>query len=61
MRELVNQTVTSALLKEQSRKNLSAADEDKGASAAQTKFYEQRIEQYEAEIESLKNEKKGAA
>lgn len=40
---------------------MSAADEDKGASAAQTKFYEQRIEQFEAEIESLKNEKKGAA
>lgn len=65
MRELVNQTVTSALHKEHSKKLNASPDEEKGASAAQTKFFEQKIEQFEAEfrekereIECLKNEKR---
>ena len=65
MRELVNNTVASALDKETIKKSLAPADAPKGASPAQTKFFEQKIEQFESEfaekereIENLRTEKK---
>jgi len=69
MRELVNQTVMSALQKEEERKGQPAATtEEIGASAAEKKFFLEKIEQFEAqfednqrEIESLKSQKRKVA
>ena len=58
MRDLINQTVVSALQKEQSKKRLADEDDDKkvGASAAQTRFFEQKIEQFEADFREKERE-----
>ena len=62
MRDLVNQTVTSALEK----KKLAPSDDKLGATPAQTKFFEEKIAQSEMElqkktreIEALRSEKLG--
>lgn len=70
MRELVNQTVMSALQKEEARKVQSGSKEDgeSGASAAEKKFFLEKIEQFEAqfeenqrEIENLRSQKRKVA
>lgn len=64
MRDLVSQTVLTALQKEQT-KRVAEPDAEKGASAQKTRYFEQRIEQFEAEfrdkereMEKLRDEKR---
>lgn len=58
MRDLINQTVVSAIQKEQATRKV--LDDDEGnlgaANTAQTKFFEKKIEQFEAEFRDKEQE-----
>ena len=56
MRDLVNQTVLTALQKEQAKLPAASRDDETGASAQKTRYFEQRIEQFEAEFQDKERE-----
>ena len=67
MRDLINQTVVSAIQKEQANRKVIEDDSSNlgAANSAQTKFFEKKIEQFEAEfrdkeqeIKNLRSEKR---